>query len=150
MENKDASASAHPIRLDELLTLRTPPSFAGDGSAFATPAVYTAFGGRVLVAFFRGTVSVAAADRFSPALKQMLTGEARQVILSFKEVTKLSHTAVGLLVDFAAGVLGRGRELYLYEPSPVIMQRLAKLNVDGFFRVLHSEDELFNILPIEL
>lgn len=138
------------ITVDELLTLKTPPTLASDGSTYATPAVYTAFGGRVLMAFFRGTISVANADRFSPALKQMLTGEARQVVLSLKEVTKLSHTAVGLLVDFAAGVLGRGRELYLYEPSPVIMQRLSKLNVDSFFRVLGSEDELFNILPIDL
>lgn len=144
------SLMAPAIALNELLTLKTPPTLTSDGSTYATPAVYTAFGGRVLVAFFRGTISVANADCFSPALKQMLTGEARQVVLSFKEVTKLSRTAVGLLVDFAAGVLGRGLDLYLYEPSPVIMQRLGKLNVDNFFLVLGSEDELFNILPIEL
>ena len=149
MENIEANEVPY-LRLSELLTLKTSPTLANDGYTFATPAVHTAFGGRVLVAFFRGTISVSSANCFSPALKEMLTGEAEQVILSFKNVTKLSRTAVGLLVDFAAGVLGRKRELYLYEPSPLILQRLEKLNVDSFFRVLHSEDDLFNILPNDL
>jgi anti-anti-sigma regulatory factor len=113
------------------------------------PVIYEGFAQRVVIAKFCGTISVANADIFSPALQSALLSKAEQVVLSFKDVTKVSHTAVGILVSFAAAVIGRGKRLYLYQPALFIEQRLIELKVARFFRILHTDNELINILPID-
>jgi anti-anti-sigma regulatory factor len=115
----------------------------------SAPIIYEGFAKKVIIAQFNGVISVAHADIFSPTLQNTLLSEAEHVILSLKDVTKTSHTAVGILVDFAAAVLGRGKALYLYQPSVVVEQRLVELNVARFFKILHTDDDLISILPIQ-
>ena len=136
------------MTLSDLFAPVSETSSAECGGA-GSPTTYQAFGGKVVFAVFNGVISVANADNLSPSLHAILNKDVEQVILSLKNVTKLSHTAVGILVDFASGVIGRGKSLYLYEPAPYIEQRLVNLNVARFFRILRDENELFCILPIE-
>ena len=133
------------ITLEEIFTPAPRPEEAAPGR----PLIYETAGRKAVMGVFRGTISVANVDNFSPALQEMITGNVEQVILGLESVTKLSHTAVGILVDFAAGVLGRGKQLYLYRPPRHIEQRLEDLNVAGFFKILRSEDELVCVLPTE-
>ena len=136
------------IALSELFTQHMTPAAENGACSLAAPIVYSGFDGKVVMAIFRGAISLSTDTRFLQTLEKLLTGDVTQVILSMNNVTKLSRTAVGLLVDFAAGVLGRGKELYLYKPAPVIDQRLADMNVAIFFKILREEDELFDILPL--
>ncbi|MDR2892309.1 MAG: STAS domain-containing protein [Deltaproteobacteria bacterium] len=140
------------LTLEEIFTPAPKPE--GDvtperATAPGRPLIYETNGRKVVMGVFHGTISVANADNFSPALQEMITGNVEIIILALENVTKLSHSAVGILVDFAAGVLGRSKQLYLYKPTQHIEQRLQDLNVAGFFKILHSEDELICVLPTE-
>ena len=134
------------ISISELFTQQMPRAKERGPAASGEPVVYSGFDGKVLMPVFSGTLSMANAERLGPILGELLTSDAEQIILSFAGVTKLSHTAVGILVSFAGSAFGRGKELYLYEPSATIKQRLVDLNVDAFFKILQTEDDLFDAL----
>ena len=136
--------------LDELFTLRIPAPEAGEDMPFGTclPDLYSALGGRVIFAKYAGSIGLPCIQHFTPSLQDILTGDVEQIIISLEHVTKLSRTAVGVLVSFAAEVLGRGKELYLYKPAPVIENRLQTLNITGFFQFLKTDDDLISILRV--
>ena len=97
--------------ISEFFTQQTPPAQQRIWHDPNMPIVYSGFGSQVIMAVFSGTLSMANAGRLGPVLEKLLTGNSGQIILSLVGVTKLSHTAVGILVNFAASALGRGKEL---------------------------------------
>lgn len=140
------------FHLDSIFTLiRTGPECVGPFAEFGSclPTVFSAFNGKVVFACYSQYIGLPCIDRFSHSLEKLLTKEVEIIILSLKDVKKLSRTAVGCLVDFAAGVLGRGKKLYLYKPSPVLEERFRALQLMTFFKTLHSDDAITDILPLE-
>lgn len=132
--------------LDELFTV-TGPDPAEENTSL--PSVYSAFGGRIVLANCSGSISLASIDDFKPALFEVLTGDAQQIVLGLENVTELSRSALGALVDFASAVLGRSKKLYLLSPPENLMQTLRELKLTMFFEVLRDQSDFMCILPDE-
>lgn len=136
--------------LKEIFT-RVPDESEGDPERRETclPNIYKAFNGKVIILEYFGSIGLPCIDRFYKSLHSALTGESEQVVLSMSNVVKLSRSAIGVVVDFAAGVLGRGKELYIFQPHPEVRQKMDGMLLNGFFKTLHTEEELISILPVE-
>lgn len=111
--------------------------------------IYSGFNGHIRLAVFKGSIGLPCIKRFSAALDDTLTGSVEQIVIDLSDVKKLSRTAVGELTNYAAAVLGRGKDLYLFKAPTAILQRLEELNLTEFFQRLTCDDDLINILPLE-
>lgn len=135
---------------DILNALFTATSTADDASAAkGMPDVYSAFGGRVMLLGYSGNISLFSMAMFKPSAFATLTGNSQQVVVCLENVSEFSRSALGALVDFAAAVLGRGKNLYLLAPPPGLVNTLKELQLTMFFDILEDQDELMCVLPDE-
>lgn len=133
--------------LNELFSLANP---VGDALAVqGGPDVYTAFGGRTVLLGYSGNIGLSSMGAFKPTVFATLTGDSQQIILGLENVTQISRSALGALVDFAAAVLGRGKNLYLLAPPQSLIETLKELQLTFFFEVLKDQDALLCVLPDE-
>jgi anti-anti-sigma regulatory factor len=113
------------------------------------PTARSAFGGRVIAVHYSGLLSQARLNNFKPMIFSILTGNAQQIVIVLKEVRGVSQSTLGVLVSFAAAVLGRGKKMYLLSPPADILKIVEDLHLGIFFEILHNEDDLIGILPDE-
>lgn len=136
--------------LDELFTMTAQaPATNSVGQPQCLPDVYKAFGGRILLINYYGTIGLSCLEKFKPSLFATLTGDAQKIIVGLESVGEFSRSSLGALVDFASAVLGRGKRLYLLEPSAAIVQSLKELQLTMFFGILQDEEALIRMLPEE-
>jgi len=136
--------------LNELFVLEiSAPEDDGTGQNSCLANIYSAFGGKVVLAIFHGSIGLPCLERFDSSLRLTLTGNARQIVISLENVIKLSRSAIGELTNFAAEVLGRKKQLYLFKASNPLRQRITDLALTSFFQFLETDDELISILPTE-
>lgn len=123
---------------------KSAPATAGDDSPHN---FYSAFDGVVLLVRFSGVLSQAILQSFKPVLFASLTGNVEHIVMDMEKVTALSRSTLGVLVDFASSVLGRGKKMYLLAPAPFLLECLDALRLRGFFEILAEEEDLICILP---
>jgi anti-anti-sigma regulatory factor len=132
-----------------LAGLFTPVKLETPGGLEDLPTVESAFGGRVISAHYSGLLSQARLDHFKPLLFGILTGNVQQIIIDLEETRGVSQSTLGVLVDFAAAVLGRGKKMYLFSPPADLSGILDGRGLGIFFEILHTEEDVINILPDE-
>lgn len=135
--------------LDEIFTVTSVAPEQENPATVGLPSVYSAFGGRVVLANCSGAISLSVTDNFKSALFEVLTGDARQIVIGLESVTEVSRSALGALVDFASAVLGRGKRLYLLSPPEGLRRTLKELQLTMFFEILPDQDDLLCVLPDE-
>ena len=126
------------------VTMETP-----EGSVEDPPLVESAFSGRVIAVHYSGLLSQARLNYFKPSLFGILTGNTQQIVIDLEEVHGVSQSTLGVLVDFAAAVLGRGKKMYLFSPPTDLLNILDNLQLGCFFEILPAEEDVINILPDE-
>ncbi|MCL1890044.1 MAG: STAS domain-containing protein [Desulfovibrionaceae bacterium] len=109
--------------------------------------VQNAFRGKVVAVHYAGVLSQTAMSHFKPMLFEIVTGKAQQIIIDMEDVHGVSQSTLGVLVDFAAGVLGRGKKIYLYTPPADLLKIMDAMELREFFDILHTEEDIINILP---
>lgn len=140
----------HDPLLKEIFTVIVEGSTSDcDGADSCRATIYAAYNSKIMLAKFCGSIGLPCIDRFTQSLEQTLTGNVESIIVDFEDVQKLSRSAIGELINFAAAVIGRGKNLYLYGASDTLRQRLMDLNITEFFIFLNDADKLVQILPIE-
>ncbi|MDL2285664.1 STAS domain-containing protein [Desulfovibrio sp. OttesenSCG-928-F07] len=135
--------------LNEVFTRKEHPLENNESGQHCLPEVFTAFNGKVMVVSYSGQIGLSVIDDFKPSLFATLTGGAQQIIVDFEDVTDVSRSALGAIVDFASTVLGRGKKMYLLMPPQSLEKSLKELQLTSFFKVLHKEEGLVTILPDE-
>jgi anti-anti-sigma regulatory factor len=123
------------------------PQASIPGGGEPPPLIFSAFNGQVIMVQYYGVLSLARLHSFKPILFSTLTGGSRQIIVDLKQVTAVSRSTLGTLVDFAAAVLGRNKKMHLFSPPGILLDSLAELQLRSFFDILSDEEELINILP---
>ncbi|MDL2210205.1 STAS domain-containing protein [Desulfovibrio sp. OttesenSCG-928-O18] len=100
-----------------------------------------------LISIFSGDFTVETLPEFAASLEGLLTTPVQLVVLDLSLVRVFSANAVGVLVNFLAGVEGRGKRLILYRPSEAVRETLASCDLTLLFEVQQTEDELLLALP---
>jgi anti-anti-sigma regulatory factor len=111
------------------------------------PLVFSAFNGQVVLVQYSGILSLARLHSFKPMLFSTLTGGSRQIIVDLRQVTEVSRSTLGAMVDFAAAILGRNKKMHLFSPPAALLDDLTQLQLRSFFDILNTEEELIDILP---
>lgn len=137
--------------LNEIFSIKLPSAdkIASSAVPETLPSVYTAFDGRVVLMKYSGSLSLANMGAFKTVLFDTLAGEVEQVIIGLENVPEISRSALGVLVDYAAAVLGRGKHLYLLSPPASLLETLDELQLNMFFEVLSTHNDMLCILPDE-
>lgn len=99
------------------------------------------------ISIFSGDFTVETIPEFAAALDVLITTPVQLVVLDLSGVRIFSANAAGVLVNFLAGVEGRGKRLVLYRPSRAVQDTLAACNLTLLFEVQQTEDELLLDLP---
>ena len=100
----------------------------------------------VLSRYF-GDLTLNQTPDFAASLDSLLSAAVRLVVLDFSTISSICPNAVAALVNFTAGVQGRGKKLILFRPGPALRQALDSLGLMYLFSVLDSEEELLIALP---
>jgi len=109
--------------------------------------VQSAFRGKVVAVHYTGVLSQTAISYFKPTLFEIVTGKAQQIIIDMEDVRGVSQSTLGVLVDFAASVLGRSKKIYLYAPPADLLKIMDAMELREFFDILRTEEDIINILP---
>ena len=100
----------------------------------------------VVVRFF-GDLTLQQSAEFAASLDALLSGPVRLVVLDFSGITSFCPNAAGVLVNFAAGVQCRKKQLILYTPGKIVTTTLEQLNIAHLFPIITAEDELLLAIP---
>ena len=100
----------------------------------------------VLSRYF-GDLTLDQTPDFAASLDSLLSAAVRLVVLDFSALSSICPNGVAALVNFTAGVQGRGKKLILFRPGPALTQALDTLGLMYLFSVLHTEEELLLALP---
>ncbi len=129
--------------------LEEPLPARGNESDPCRPLVGRTTDGKAVMARYHGEIGAPCLGDFKKTLENLLSGQTGILILDFFFLSRLSHSAAGVLVSFAADVLGRGKKLYLYRAGPQAEQLLSKLAIKYFFDFLQNEDDLIAVFPLD-
>ncbi|CAK7064786.1 MAG: hypothetical protein DELT_01598 [Desulfovibrio sp.] len=100
-----------------------------------------------VISIFAGDFDLDALPEFAGTLENLLTQVVQLVVVDLSRVRLFSANAATVLVNFLAGVEGRGKRLILYRPSPTVTETLISLNLTHLFEIQLTEDELLLDLP---
>lgn len=78
--------------------------------------------------------------------QELLSADARGVVLNLSEATMVGSSAIGALVAFLREVENRGGNLALAAPSPMLLQVLDLLKLTDFFAIYPGEDDAVDAL----
>lgn len=111
------------------------------------PVAASTAGNRTMLGRYQGAVSLRNSQEFKNSLADLAQNNPQKIILDLAEAS-LSKTAMGILVDFASDGHGRNNRLYLFRPSPQIRGVLRELELQPFFSILETEEDLLASLII--
>lgn len=94
-----------------------------------------------VISRFQGEISIENLEEFKRALDELVTDRLHKFILDLSTVT-LTPTAMGVLVNFAAGIYGRNKKLYIYNPSQQVRDSLGELHLARMFNVLETHEDI--------
>ena len=124
---------------------------AGGGKAEPGKNAAFTFGGtkrqEAVISIVSGNFDIPEIPEFVSSLDKLPTGLVKLIVLDMSRVRWFSANAVGVLVNFAASVEGRGKRLILYRPSTTVIQSLHSLALTHLFEIQHTEEELLLDLP---
>ena len=100
-----------------------------------------------VVSRFFGDLALPHSSEFAASLDSLLSGPVRLVVLDFSGVTSFCRNAAGALVNFAASVQCRKKQLVLYSPGKAVLETLEQLNIRYLFAIMTTENELLLAIP---
>lgn len=134
-------------------------SFVGDffdvlsaGGANAKPGETTrSFGGtkrrEAVVSILAGDFTPETLPGFAASLESLLTSTVQLIVLDLSRAHVFSANAASVLVNFLAGVEGRGKRLVLYRPNRMVRDILVACSLTTLFEIRQTEEELLLALP---
>lgn len=100
-----------------------------------------------VIAILSGDLTLDRLPELASSLHALQTSLVKLIVLDMSRVTDLSPNAAGGLVNYLAGVEGRGKRLILFRPSPAVLDCLAGLDLTHLFQIQRTEEELLLDLP---
>lgn len=111
------------------------------------PVASATAGSRTALGRFSGTISLRNSKEFREALADLTRNNPQKIVLDFAAVA-LSKTAIGILVDYVSDGHGRNNRIYLFRPSAQVKEVLRELELEPFFSILETDDDLLASLLI--
>ena len=103
---------------------------------------------KVTVLRLTGDVLLPDVAQFSRQLEEhLLAPGIRQVVLDLSLVSRIDKSGLGVLVSASTKGRGHGRRLVLLTPAPHVAQLLKEVEIEGFFPMFDSEEELKGYIP---
>ncbi|MDR2488803.1 MAG: STAS domain-containing protein [Desulfovibrio sp.] len=96
---------------------------------------------------FKGQIGLPNLEEFRDALNDLMSKNISRIILDVAAV-RLTKSAVGALIAFAAAMHGYNKRLYLYRSSAQLRAVLKELGVTAFFSYLETEDDIIATLVL--
>lgn len=100
-----------------------------------------------VISIFAGDFDLDALPEFGATLDTLLTQTVQLAVVDLSRVKLFSANAAAVLVNFLAGVEGRGKRLVLYRPSESVRDMLTSLGLPHLFETQETEEELLLDLP---
>ena len=100
----------------------------------------------IVVLAIGGDLTMDTYPMLKDTFQELLSADARGVVLNLSEATMVGSSAIGALVAFLREVENRGGNLALAAPSPMLLQVLDLLKLTDFFAIDPGEDDAVDAL----
>lgn len=99
--------------------------------------------GNTLMLLLKGDVLLGDIVQFNDAMRELSKiPNISQLVLNLSQAGKMDLAGLGVLVSLNTSMQRYGRRLVLLAPAPHVEELMKKAEIEGFFPVCESEEEL--------
>lgn len=103
---------------------------------------------KTIIIAFSGEITLEITSELKREIDEALQDSVfDSLIVDLAEITFMDSSGIGFLVALNTKILGLGKKMFLFKPSNQVSKTLELVQLNNFFNILESDDDLLTVLP---